>query len=434
MTALRSAPTSRVSADTAALLQRRYAVLGPHTPMFYSKPLQIVSALGVRVTGADGRTYLDAYNNVPHVGHCHPSVVEAISKQLATINLHSRYLTTAPIEYAETLLSHFPASLNRMFFTNSGSEANDLALRLARFHTQNSGILVSDHSYHGNTQALAALTTALPVSEPLGHHIRTFTTPDTRDPSFSLEDAFAQIDKAINELQKSGHGVAAVLFDPLFSTEGLPDLPGGYVDGLCTRVRNAGGLIISDEVQSGFGRTADHMWGFESADFAPDLVVLGKPMGNGFPLGGVIAPAAIVEPFTAANLYFNTFATSPAAAAAGNAVLKVMREEELMRRAQLASAQFRSGMQQLVDANERLIGVRGTGMFLGIQFVDPATGNADGETARAVVDSMRDNGVLIGRVGRHGEVLKIRPPLAFGPDDAPVALEALENSLKQMRH
>lgn len=433
MSALRSAPTRQVSADTAELLQRRHAVLGPHAPMFYSEPLQIVTASGVHVTGADGRIYLDAYNNVPHVGHCHPSVVEAISKQLATLNLHSRYLTSAPIDYAEALLSHFPATLDRMFFTNSGSEANDLALRMASFKTQNSGILVSDYSYHGNTQALASLTTALTVSEPLGNHIRTFTTPDTRDPSFSVEDAFAQIDRAINELQKSGHGVAAVLFDPLFSTEGLPDLPAGYINGLCARVRNAGGLVVSDEVQSGFGRTADHMWGFESAGFGPDMVVLGKPMGNGFPLGGVIAPADVVESFSAENQYFNTFATSPVAAAAGNAVLKVMREEELMHRAQLASAQFRSGMQQLVDADDRLIGVQGTGMFLGIQFVDPGTGAPDGETARAVVDAMRDNGVLIGRVGRHGDVLKIRPPLAFGPEDTPVALDALENSLTQLR-
>jgi 4-aminobutyrate aminotransferase-like enzyme len=420
--------------DSADLLRRRHAVLGPNSLLFYDDPIQIVSASGVKVTAADGRTYLDAYNNVPHIGHCHPAVVEAVSRQLATVNIHSRYLTDTPIEYAEALLSYFPASLDRMFFTNSGSEANDLALRIAQSHTKSTGILISDHSYHGNTQALAALTTGLQVSEKLGSHVRTFTAPDPSDGSaFTVEAALAQIDTAIRELQESGHGVSAALFDPLFSTEGLPELPDEYLQGLCARVRKAGGWVISDEVQSGFGRTAHHMWGFEFARLLPDLVVLGKPMGNGFPLGAVVAPAAVVESFTAANLYFNTFATSPAAAAAGHAVLRVMREEDLMTRARLTSAYFAKGMQQLIDHDERLIGVRGTGMFLGVRFVDPASGEPDGATARAAVEAMRANSVLIGKVGRNDEVLKIRPPLVFGVEDAQFALDALETSLAQIR-
>ncbi|WP_135452856.1 aminotransferase class III-fold pyridoxal phosphate-dependent enzyme [Mycobacterium sp. DL99] len=433
MTALHPTLETRPPSEASDLLLRRQTVLGRHTPLFYREPLQIVAARGVEVTGSDGRTYLDAYNNVPHVGHCHPAIIEAISQQMSTVNVHSRYLTDTPIEYAERLLSLFPAPLDMMFFTNSGSEANDLALRLARFHTRSTGVLVSDHSYHGNTQALVSLTTGLPTSEPLGAHIRTFTAPDNLDPSFSVEDALLQIDHAIAELQRTGHGVAAVLFDPLFSTEGLPQLPPGYLDGLCARVRQAGGLVIADEVQSGLGRTADYMWGFEATGFVPDLAVLGKPMGNGFPLGAVIAPADLIESFSEANLYFNTFATSPAAGAAGLAVLHVMETEKLMLRAQQASAMFAAGMQDLVDGDDRLVGVRGAGMFLGMQFVDPHSGESDGPTARAVVEAMRANGVLIGRVGRRDEVLKIRPPLAFDTDHADFAVNAFAKSLAQVR-
>ncbi|MDN3460701.1 aminotransferase class III-fold pyridoxal phosphate-dependent enzyme [Rhodococcus sp. APC 3903] len=434
MTALHSGHVVRPASGSADLLRRRYSVLGPNTPMFYADdPLQIVSASGVRVTGPDGRIYLDAYNNVPHVGHCHPAVVDAVTRQLSTVNVHSRYLTDAPIAYAEALLALFPESLDRMFFTNSGSEANDLALRMARFQTRSSGILISDHSYHGNTQALAALTTGLPVSEPLGEHVRTFTAPDARDSKFSLADALAQIDSAIAELEQSGHGLSAVLFDPLFSTEGLPDLPEGYIEGLCARVRTAGGVVICDEVQSGFGRTAQHMWGFQSADFLPDMVVLGKPMGNGFPLGAVVTSAGIIEPFSADNTYFNTFATTPAAASAGHAVLKVMNSEGLLERARAVSAEFERGFRELVDGDDRLTGVRGTGMFLGMQFVDAATGAPDGPTAKVIVDAMRRNGVLIGRIGRYDEVLKIRPPLAFGVEDVPIALDAFAQSLRHIR-
>jgi 4-aminobutyrate aminotransferase-like enzyme len=434
MTALHSDTPVLPASGASDLLRRRSAVLGPHTPMFYvDDPLQIVSATGVRVTGSDGRVYLDAYNNVPHVGHCHPAVVEAITRALSTVNVHSRYLTDTPIAYAEALLSRFPHSLDRMFFTNSGSEANDLALRMAHFHTGHSGILISDHSYHGNTQAMAAVTTGLPMSGPLGDHVRTFTAPDTRGATLSLADALAQIDAAIADLEQSGHGLSAVLFDPLFSTEGLPDLPEGYIDELCARVRKAGGVVICDEVQSGFGRTADYMWGFQCAGFHPDMVVLGKPMGNGFPLGGVIAPAEIVEPFSAGNTYFNTFATTPAAAAAGHAVLTVTDHEGLLERAQAASVLFEKGFHELVDGDDRLTGVRGTGMFMGMQFVDAETGEPDGPTAKAVVDAMRVNGVLIGRIGRHDEVLKIRPPLAFGVEDVPIALDAFATSLRQIR-
>ncbi|KIQ18465.1 aminotransferase [Rhodococcus sp. MEB064] len=417
------------------MLARRESVLGPNTPLFYSEdPLQIVSATGVTVTGSDGRTYLDAYNNVPHVGHCHPRVIEAITREMSRVNVHSRYLTDTPIDYAEALLDLFPSSLDRMFFTNSGSEANDLALRLARFQTGHTGVLISDHSYHGNTQALMSLTTGIKMSEPLGDHVRTFRAPDSRVTSTSLSDSLAQVDAAIADLERGGHGVSAVLLDPLFSTEGLPDVPDGYMDGLCARVRAAGGLVIGDEVQSGFGRTAEHVWGFQAAAFVPDMVVLGKPMGNGFPLGAVIAPAGIVEPFSAANTYFNTFATTPAAAAAGHAVLQVMDSESLMERARESSTLFRKGFEELVHGDDRLTGVRGTGMFMGMQFVDPATGAPDGSTAKAVVDAMRENGVLIGRVGRHDEVLKIRPPLAFGPADVPIALDAFERSLESVKH
>lgn len=412
------------------LLSRREAVLGRHTPLFYAEPLHLVSASGVTLTDADGREYLDGYNNVPHVGHGHPAVIEAVGREMARLNIHSRYLTEPPIAYAEALLAHFPARLDTMFFTNSGSEANDLALRIAAFRTGHTGILVTDRSYHGNTQALAVLTTGLPVSVPFGSHVRTFRVPDE---DWSVEEALAQLDTAIAELDAAGHGLSAALFDPIFSSEGLPELPPAYLRGLSDRVHAAGGLIVGDEVQSGFGRTADHFWGFQHAGLDPDLVTLGKPMGNGFPLGGVVLPRATTEAFTAANAYFNTFATSPAAAAAGQAVLDVMREEDLLAQARETSALLCEAMAAAIDGDPGIVGPRGAGLFVGVRFVSPETGAADATRAAAMVEAMRRHGVLIGRVGRGDEMLKIRPPLAFAPEHVAPAIEAFSRALADTR-
>jgi betaine-aldehyde dehydrogenase len=401
--------------------------------MFYADPLHVVSAHGVWMEGADGTTYLDAYNNVPHVGHGNPSVIKAMTEQAARLNIHTRYLTTPVIEYAELLLATFSDHLGKVFFTNSGSEANELALRVARQHTGHTGVLVSDYSYHGNTTSLALATTGLPVREPLGSHVRALTIPDLasdpRPEADVLAEALAEARRAITSLQASGHGVATLLFDPLFSTEGLLQVPRGYVEALCAMVRDAGGLVIADEVQSGFGRTGLHMWGHELYDIAPDFVVLGKPMGNGHPMGAVVTTDALLDEFGRNNLYFNTFAGNPVSAAVGRAVLTEMGDRELQSGARLLGERAHELLEKISSGRPYVKTVRGTGMFFGLELIDD-DGNPDAALTKTLVEDMRQRGVLISKIGASDNVLKIRPPLVFEHDHLDLLVERLADSFE----
>ncbi|MGR0162203.1 aspartate aminotransferase family protein [Paenarthrobacter nitroguajacolicus] len=420
------------------LLARRYATLGPHSPLFYDQPLELVSGSGVWLTDAQGKVYLDGYNNVPHVGHANPAVAEAIHQQLLTINLHTRYLNERVVEYAEALLGTFDGVLDRLFLTNSGSEANELALRIARQHTGNTGVLVSDFSYHGNTTSLAELTTGLTVREPLGSHVRPLRIPDTHgvaeaDVPALLKQSLSDIDAAIASLQAAGHGVSAFLFDPLFSTEGLLQLPAGYIEGAAARVRAAGGLIISDEVQSGFGRTGSSMWGYQMFGIEPELVTMGKPMGNGHPIGAVVTTAALLDEFGQHNMFFNTFAGSPVSSAAGLAVLRFMEQENLMTEAGHLGKYIRTRLENIAQGSANVGSVRGRGLFFGIDIIE-----SDGsrtlapDLTKTLIEDMRVRGVLISRVGPHDNVLKMRPPLVFGKEHADILLEQLELALSSL--
>ncbi|MEZ0163648.1 aspartate aminotransferase family protein [Kineococcus sp. LSe6-4] len=415
---------------TRELLDRRHHTLGRHSPLFYSEPLELVRGRGVWVEDSAGHRYLDAYNNVPHVGHAHPEVARAVHEQMQRLALHTRYLNENILDYAEQLLATFDPGLDRVAFSNSGSEANELALRIARQHTGARGVLVSDWSYHGTTSALAEVTTALAAGEPFADHARRLRIPDATGLDAAatadlLEAALREVDEAVASLQEAGHGVALVVVDSLFTTEGLVRVPAGYVDGLARRVRAAGGLVVSDEVQAGFGRTGTSMWGYQEHGIVPDLVTLGKPMGNGHPLGGTVLGADLLEEFGARNEYFNTFGGNPVSAAAGRAVLEVMRTEGLRERAAALAPVLQEGLHALAAATPGIGAVRGQGLFQGVDFVDPATGAPDGETARAVVEGMRRAGVLISRIGRDGNVLKIRPPLAIAQDDVRTLLDRL---------
>lgn len=422
--------------DTAELLRRREATMGPYSPLFYPEdPLQLVSGEGVWVTSSTGERYLDVYNNVPHVGHANPRVVRAIAEQAAMININTRYLDRRIVEYSERLLATFDAPMDRVFYGNSGSEANELALRIARQVTGHRGVIVSDHSYHGTTITLAGMTTGLKTSVELDPWVRTLRLPDLetdpRPEAEVLAATLAELDAAIASLVEAGHGVSASLFDPLFSTEGMPLLPAGLVEGIVERIRAAGGLVIADEVQSGFGRTGTHLWGHRAVGMDPDLVTMGKPMGNGHPVSAVVTSEAVLEAFGSRNEFFNTFAGNPVSAAAAEAVLIEMEEKDLMGRARAVSEAVRPALQRLVDKHHFLTAVRGRGLFMGIDFtVDgiPAPG-----LAKAAVQGMRKRHVLIGRIGRYENVLKMRPPLAFGPDELPVFLGALEETLAELR-
>jgi 4-aminobutyrate aminotransferase-like enzyme len=416
------------------LLARRRAALGPHSPTFYDEPLHVVSGEGVWLRGADGVDYLDAYNNVPQVGHCNPVVVRAIAEQAARLNVHTRYLHEPVVEYAEALLATFAPPLEKVLFTNSGSESNELALRIARQHTGNTGILVTDFSYHGNTAALAELTTGLRVKEQLGSHVRALRIPDLDGDSGPEEAVLAEslneAEAAVASLRATGHGVAALLFDPLFSTEGLLWPPRGYVEAVAGMVRAAGGLVIADEVQSGLGRVGSHFWGHERYGVAPELVTLGKPLGNGHPVGGVVTTTELLDEFGAANLYFNTFAGNPVSAAAGLAVLREMADRELRKNALDVGDRARGLLAELAAEHPGVRAVRGVGLFVGLEFIDE-TGGPGTALASWVVEDMRHRGVLLSRVGPHANVLKIRPPLIFEHQHVDLLVDRLEASLRQ---
>ena len=424
---------------TEELLQRRYRVLGRGSPLFYDKPLHLVRGEGVWLFDAEGRRYLDAYNNVPHVGHCHPRVVEAIARQAATLNTHTRYLHEGIIQYAERLTATFDPQLSMAFLACTGSEANEIALRMATVCTGHRGILCTRFAYHGNTTAVAQISTVFPPPEGMAPHIRAVVAPDSyRDPrdaggALSPQAWLADIEEACESLRASGHGVAAMLFDTIFSSEGLPDLTPEFLAKAAAIVRAAGGVYIADEVQPGFGRTGTHMWGYQRYGVVPDIVTLGKPMGNGHPVSGVVARAALANEFASRVMYFNTFGGNPVSCAAANAVLDVLEEERLQDNARIVGDHAMEGLRRL-QAKHALIGdVRGQGLFFGAELVrdrgtrEPATA----ETKR-VVNSMRERGVLISRIGVHDNVLKIRPPMPFSKDNADLLLSTLDDALKAL--
>ncbi|KJZ46177.1 MULTISPECIES: aspartate aminotransferase family protein [Pseudomonas] len=418
------------------LLQRRHRVLGSASPLFYDKPLHLVRGEGVWLFDVDGRRYLDVYNNVPCVGHCNPHVTEAMHRQATTLNIHTRYLDEQVVRYAERLTATFAEPLDTAMFTCTGSEANELALRLARFASGGTGIIVSDYNYHGNSASLAEVTTALPSPEPFAAHARAVPIPCLyRAPAGTTEAQLAEqyaanIATAIASMQAQGIRPAALLIDTLFANEGLPRVPASFVNKAAALIRAAGGLFIADEVQSGFGRTGDHLWGHQAHGVVPDIVTLGKPMGNGYPLAGLITHKALVESFGRHAMYFNTFGGSPVAAAVGMAVLDVIEQQQLLMNAQNVGAYVQQRLQVLASKHSIIGDVRGKGLFFAMELVrDHASKEPAGLEARKVVNDMRENGVLISKIGAGDNILKLRPPLVFGLDHADLFVDTLDSAL-----
>lgn len=418
------------------LLDRRERLLGPNAPLFYDRPLHLVRGEGCWMWDAEGNRYLDCYNNVPQVGHCHPHVVEALCAQARLLNIHTRYLHEGVLDYAERLTASFPSSsLDRAMFVCTGTEANELALRIARSASGNHGVIVSDFSYHGNSGGLAALTTGLPHPEPMAEHVRAVAVPDPYRWEGSEEDLVAvhleMVDEAIASLQAAGFGVAAVLFDTIFSTEGLLDAPHAYMRGAAARVRAAGGFFIADEVQPGFGRMGDAMWGYVPTGVTPDLVTLGKPMGNGHPLAAVVTSSRLADAFTRDALYFNTFAGNPVSAAVGSAVLDVIEGEGLLANAAATGMYLQEGLRSIAQRHPCLGDVRGRGLFAAMEIIGENKAPAP-ETARAIVNRLRDKHVLISKIGPRDNVLKLRPPLVLGKPEADILLAALGETIREL--
>jgi 4-aminobutyrate aminotransferase-like enzyme len=425
--------------DSDTLLERRYRVLGRNSPLFYDKPLTLVRGEGVWVYDADGKRYLDAYNNVPHVGHCHPQVVAALSRQAATLNTHTRYLHEGVVAYAERLTAKFESSLAMAMFTCTGSEANELALRIARECSGAMGIIGTAHAYHGNTAAVIQLGSVFTPPEKRGPYVRTVPVMDPyRDRAgrsdAELATAYAdEVKRAIDSFAAAGVPFAGLLYCTSFSSEGLPSLPDGYMSKALAHVHAAGGFFIADEVQSGFGRLGSHMWGYQKLGVVPDIVTLGKPMGNGHPIAGVIARRDLVERFTAANMYFNTFAGNPVSAAVGMAVLDVLENERLLDNARDVGRYTLAQLGALASKHEIIGDVRGAGLFFAVDLVrDRKTKVPAAAEAKRVVNLLRERDVLISRIGPADNILKIRPPMLFSSANADHLVNALDSALHDL--
>jgi 4-aminobutyrate aminotransferase-like enzyme len=407
------------------IVQRRASLLGPAYKLFYATPVRIVRGEGVYLFDADGQAYLDAYNNVPSVGHCHPRVVEAIARQAATLNTHTRYASEPILDYAERLLATYPAGIGNVMFTCTGSEAVDLALRVARFYTGGEGIVITANAYHGVTTAAAEISPSLGPAVPLGRSV--WTVPPPRDNAFA-----DRVRAAIADVNRHGVRLAAFIADSLFSSDGILPDPIGFLRPVVDAVHDAGGLYIADEVQPGFGRTGAAMWGFQRHGIVPDLAVMGKPMGNGMPIAGVAARPEILAEFGNKIRYFNTFGGNSVCVAAAAAVLDVIEDEDLLGNARDTGAYLLGQLQAIAAAEPRIGAVRGAGLYAAADFVHPDTGEPDGDTALRVVNGLRERHVLISATGPDGSTLKIRPPLPFAREHVNHLTEALADTLRPL--
>lgn len=494
--------------DLTARVRRRARAFGAASVLFYEKPLEFVRGEGCRLYDAGGIAYLDAYNNVPSVGHAHPRVVEATSRQVSRLNIHNRYLHEGVVEYAERILATFPAALGNITFTCTGSESNDLALRMAACATGARGVIVTEAAYHGNTELVTGVSPTMLKHGGMPPEVRVIAAPDWRGMGIGgsrvasgvggvagtggaadaggagglgelggaavgaarverLSREFAaRVEAAIEDLRRCGVGFSALLVDSIFSSDGVFAEPAGFLRGAVDAVHRAGGLFIADEVQCGFGRLGESLWGFDRHGVQPDVVTLGKPMGNGYPVGGVVTRPDILATFCAKYGYFNTFGGSPVAAAAGLAVLEVIEDEGLIENARRVGEHLRRRLGELSSRHAHLGDVRGAGLYVGVDVIggagaaasagagagvgagvgaDAGAGVGEGEGAGArslgspapvlaqtLINGLRERRVLIGAAGKFGHVLKIRPPLCFAMADADTLVDALDDVLHHL--
>lgn len=409
------------------LLGRRMRNSGSASVLFYREPIEMVRGRGCWLEAADGTRYLDFYNNVPSVGHCHPHVVAALTRQIAEINVNSRYLNALTERYAERLLGTLPEGISNLVMTCTGSEANDIALRVAMRATGGTGFIVTETAYHGNTSAVIEVSPAALKRGRPPRHVVTVPAPCAVAHGADLAGGFARtVRQAIAKLRRRGHAPAALICDSIFSSDGVFPGPGGFLAPAIAAMHAAGGLWIADEVQPGFGRTG-RMWGFERHGVVPDIVTMGKPMGNGYPVAGMATRPELLARFCEDIGYFNTFGGTPAAAAAGLAVLDVLRDEDLAANATAVGAHLAERIGAIATSDPRVGAVRGAGLFIGVDLCDGDT--PDPALASAVIEGLRARGVLIGAAGRYGHTLKVRPPLCLTLAEADIFADALAGAL-----
>jgi len=423
--------TGGKTSDGAELLERRAQAFGPAlSPLTYDRPLHLVRGEGVWLIDANGVRFLDCYNNVPVVGHAHPRVADAIARQSRLLNTNMRYLTDAPVELAERLVATMPegSGLDTVLFVNSGSEANDTAWRLATSWTGGGGALVTRFAYHGVTEAIAAISPEEWLASGKPNHVETFDPVDAyRDPDLDMPASLAQ---AAERLREREIEPAATFVDGGFTSDGIPVPAVEAVRALAERTHDAGALYVADEVQVGHGRSGPHLWSFAAQGVAADVVTLGKPMGNGHPVAALITRRELTERFAETTEWFSTFGGNPVACAAALAVLDVIEDEQLIARAARVGPALRAALTEVQRNHEAVGDVRGIGMLTGVDLVrDPTTKEPDPELTEAVANGMRARGVLVGTTGQAGNVLKVRPPLAFGDEHIVLVAEALDAAL-----
>ena len=420
-----------------SIRELRSEYLSPSLSLSYKEPLHLVRGSGQYLYDADDREYLDAVNNIQHVGHCHPKVVAAAQFQYEKMNINTRYLDETIVNYAQSLTDKLPAGLDVCFFTNSGSEANDLALRIARHVTQSKETIVLDAAYHGNLSSLIEIS-------PYKHNgkggsgapdfVHTVPIPDPFRGKYRGQDsgiAYAnEVQMILDKIQESGKQVSAFITESIMGCGGQLVPPQGFLKESFQKVRKSGGLCIADEVQIGFGRMGDHFWGFETQGIIPDIVTMGKPMGNGHPLSAVVTSKAIAEEFNNGMEYFNSFGGNPVSCAVGHAVLNVIEEEGLQQNAKDVGKYLKSLLNELKEKHSLIGDVRGYGLFLGVELVrnleslDPA----DKETDQ-IVNAMKEKGILISSDGPDHNIIKIKPPLVFNRENALFFTETLDEIL-----
>lgn len=431
------APIPNRSPDDIIALRRQH--LNPTLSMSYQEPIKMVRGAGAYLYDQDENAYLDMVNNVCHVGHCHPTVVAAGQAQMAQLNTNTRYLHDNIVEYAKRLSATFPSELSVVFLTNSGTEANDLALRIAKTYTQANDIIVVDHAYHGNSPTMIELSPyKFDGKGGRGRpaHIQVAEIPDDYRGRFRKDDPQAgphyaeDLQRAIAAIHARGEKPAAFYCESVLGCGGQVVLPAGYLQAAYAHARAAGAVCIADEVQVGFGRAGDYFWAFEAQDVVPDIVTMGKPIGNGHPMGAVITRPEIAQAFITGMEYFNTFAGNPVSCAIGLAVLDVIQQEHLQAHAKQVGDFLLQGLNDLKQKHALIGDVRGTGLFIGVELVkdhtslEPATAEAN-----AVIEFLKAHRILLSTDGPYDNVLKLKPPMVFSLENAKEFLLRLDQAL-----
>lgn len=417
------------------VISRRHRIMDPIVSLSYSVPIHMERAAFQYMYDTQGNTFLDAYNNIPHVGHSHPAVVEAGQRQMAKLNTNTRYLYDQLAEYGEKLLATFPASLNKVFFVNSGSAASDLAIRLARAHTGQSNMMVMEHGYHGNTQ-LSIDISDYKFSNKKGQgqkdNIIKTPIPNTYHGNYTNNDGTAgrqYAQDAIYQIEKCNAGIAAFITEPIVGCGGQVPLASGYLKNVYPAVRKQGGICISDEVQTGFGRLGDHFWGFEGQEVIPDIVVLGKPMANGHPMGAVITTSEIAESFSHGVEFFSSFGGNPISCAIASSVLDVIKEEQLQENAKAVGDYYQHLFRELQKSSSCIGDVRGSGLFIGVEIVHEGGKDPNTKLAQHIKNELRNQYILMSTDGPYDNVLKTKPPLCFTKENAEQVVESVRRIL-----